>query len=780
MHSRCRNRRFQPLLLALAVLTPLSSAVAGTTYYVASTGVDTNAGSSTAPWRTLQRAANAVHAGDTVRVRAGTYAGFVLGWDFAQNGTATAAITFQADPGVVINTRNAKTADGINLEGCSYIVVTGFTVNNTTGTITRAGIRSVSSDAGNSSHVTISNNSCDANGTWGIFTSHVNDLLIAGNRSSHAHSQHGIYVSNACVRPVVRGNILWGNAACGLHMNGDLSQGGTGLITNALVENNVIYDNGLSGGSAINCDGVRSSLIRNNLIYNAHAAGISLYQIDAAGPSINNVITSNTIDMASNGRWALQIHDGSSGCVVFNNILLTHSTYRGSIHFSGAADLVGLACDYNILTTLASAVTPDDDTTDLSLAQWQARGFDRHSRSAQQTALFTGWTTGNYHLLGGSVALDMGTAALAAKPAPRTDLESKPRPTDYGYEPGCYEFPGLSIARAATATPNPVTANTTTLSALGADPRGESSLTYTWGPATANVPASVVFSANGSNAAKTVTATFSKAGSYPLQVTIRNWAGIAVTSPVTVTVQQTLTSLALSPAAATLLPGGSKTFTPLARDQFGNLLTSAPALTWTPGGGTITAAGVFTAGPMTGSFTLTADAAGKQSSAAILITTNKAQIGGGYIWSGLVTATGNEHRLAAPGVNDTITTTDVRLCPSDDALNAFEAAGILWSSPQTVTRIAYQNGDYDAASGVFCAAFSLQYSTDGVTWVNAAGWTCTPGYTYNSPYAGNTTYTWTGPALTVRGIRCAGQVHVVAPTPSPTSTFARVTEIRAY
>ena len=55
-------------------------------------------------------------------------------------------------------------------------------------------------------------------------------------------------------------------------MNGDVSLGGDGIISNALVENNVIYDNGLGGGSGINCDGVQDSVIRNNLIYNAHAS----------------------------------------------------------------------------------------------------------------------------------------------------------------------------------------------------------------------------------------------------------------------------------------------------------------------------------------------------------------------------------------------------------------------------------------------------------------------------------------------------------------------------
>jgi hypothetical protein len=79
---------------------------AGSTYYVSPGGSDTAAGTEGAPFRTIQRAASLVGAGDTVVVRAGTYAGFQLGWDFPQSGTAAQPITFKADPGAVIEGRN--------------------------------------------------------------------------------------------------------------------------------------------------------------------------------------------------------------------------------------------------------------------------------------------------------------------------------------------------------------------------------------------------------------------------------------------------------------------------------------------------------------------------------------------------------------------------------------------------------------------------------------------------------------------------------------------------
>jgi hypothetical protein len=105
-------------------------------------------------------------------------------------------------------------------------------------------------------------------------------------------------------------------------MNGDLSQGGNGLISGARIERNVIHGNGENGGSAINCDGVQESLIRNNLLYGNHASGISLYRIDVAEGAMNNGVVNNTIRMAPDGRWAINIKNRSTDNTVSNNILL--------------------------------------------------------------------------------------------------------------------------------------------------------------------------------------------------------------------------------------------------------------------------------------------------------------------------------------------------------------------------------------------------------------------------------------------------------------------------
>jgi hypothetical protein len=177
----------------LVVCVALARVAWAAQFVVSTSGSDANDGSAAHPWKTLQHAADAVAGGDSVSVVAGTYVGFSLGYGVPQNGTSSAPITFSAQPGVVINQVNANTADGIDLEGCSWIVVDGFEVTGAS----RAGIRSVLDGTTNARHVTIRHNNCHDNGTWGIFTSHVDDLLIQNNIGANSGSQHGIYVSNA-------------------------------------------------------------------------------------------------------------------------------------------------------------------------------------------------------------------------------------------------------------------------------------------------------------------------------------------------------------------------------------------------------------------------------------------------------------------------------------------------------------------------------------------------------------------------------------------------------
>ncbi|MBI4387017.1 MAG: hypothetical protein HY551_06515 [Elusimicrobia bacterium] len=175
------------------------------------------------------------------------------------------------------------------------------------------------------------------------------------------------------------------------------------------------------------------------------------------------------------------------------------------------------------------------------------------------------------------------------------------------------------VATPASASPNPVGGTTTSLSVLGADDGGEAALTYNWAT-TGAPPAPVTFGVNGTNAAKNTTAAFTKAGSYTFQVTLKDAAGLTAASNVTVTVNQTLTTITLSPPSATVPLGGTQQFAASALDQFGAAMAQPPAFTWTAGGGTVSTTGLYTAGSVAGTYAVTAAASGKNGSATITLT----------------------------------------------------------------------------------------------------------------------------------------------------------------
>jgi hypothetical protein len=104
-----------------------------------------------------------------------------------------------------------------------------------------------------------------------------------------------------------------------------------------------------------------------------------------------------------------------------------------------------------------------------------------------------------------------------------------------------------------------------------------------------------------------------------------------VTSTVAVTVNQTLTSIVVSPSSATVNVSATQQFTATARDQFSTNLTTQPSFTWTvSGGGSINASGLFTAGSTAGGpHTVTATSAAVNGTASVTVT------GGGSPCTGL-------------------------------------------------------------------------------------------------------------------------------------------------
>jgi hypothetical protein len=414
------------------------------TYYVAMTGSNAATGTVAAPWQTLQQAANTVKAGDTVVVRAGSYAGFIMGWNAPTAGTAAAPITFEADPAapvgsVVIDARDNETACGIDLEpGCNFITISGFTIqgggSGGIGTYPNKG-DGIKADGNNDS--ILNNTVTGVDYGFGIFAGNANNFLIQGNTISgtgnHGNSDygHGIYLADNTNGAVIRANVIHDNTYIGIHINGDIGDTGVapGLATNALIEDNIIYNNGQNG---INADGLASSTIRNNLIYGYQNYGICMYQIDAGAPSTNNTIVNNTIVSTVSGAGAaVRILDGGTGNSIVNNILLGGGNVAEDI---STDSMTGLASNYNVVS---GQFKNDDTGATQNLAQWQVLGHDTHSFTATASSLFANAAANNYQLVTGSPAVDKGTATGA----PAVDIVGTSRPQGAGYDIGAYELP---------------------------------------------------------------------------------------------------------------------------------------------------------------------------------------------------------------------------------------------------------------------------------------------------------------------------------------------------
>lgn len=133
---------FTTLLAPVLLATALVSAADAATLYVAPNGSDSNPGTESQPFRTIQRAANVVNPGDTVIVEDGIYTGTGVGTSCASStsrpvvclsrgGTSSAWVTFRArNPlGAKVNGDNNRSTHGFRfLSSANYIRVEGFDV----------------------------------------------------------------------------------------------------------------------------------------------------------------------------------------------------------------------------------------------------------------------------------------------------------------------------------------------------------------------------------------------------------------------------------------------------------------------------------------------------------------------------------------------------------------------------------------------------------------------------------------------------------------------------
>ncbi len=215
---------------------------------------------------------------------------------------------------------------GFRLLGNRYIVIEGFAIDG----FFDAGIqvRSAVDGSGNSSEITIRNNTVQRGNRFGIdinaekaVTVEANEII--GNLGSGLSIQSCVNAPplgtpdppprcrsgpSALIVPVVSNNRIGINGAEGIFFR-DAQRG--------VVQNNVVFSNGSAG---VTLRSAATFLVVNNLIYANGDEGLAIGSADL--PSPNATVLNNTL--YGNGQWGVEIGSGfaaSPGGLVVNNIV---------------------------------------------------------------------------------------------------------------------------------------------------------------------------------------------------------------------------------------------------------------------------------------------------------------------------------------------------------------------------------------------------------------------------------------------------------------------------
>jgi hypothetical protein len=403
----------------------------GSTYYVSTTGNDSNPGTQSAPWRTIGKAASTVtSAGSRVVVGAGSYAEDVA---LAKSGGAGSPIVFSGGGTATVRSVSLRAShlvlDGFIVSGATghcvaiYPALTDLAVeNNEITNCGRDGIRFVrpeNTGAAYSTAVTVRGNRIHGVGksdTWGnALTVYADGLLVENNDLSdtpndaidmwgprHAYRHNTIHdISN----PYGHHNdafqtwVIAGDGASGLP------------LTELMIERNTVRNIAGSNAHGIMAEGPghHDWAIRSNVW---HAVGSYGMIFGCCGsPGMLNVLVYNNTFVNVTGADTVQYQAGATGKVA-NNIFYNS---RNPLYISSGSSA---AHDYN----LSGGSTP--------------RLSEAHAVNADP--LFVN-NSGNFHLQNGSPAIDGGDDGSLISPVRSQDLDGDP--TMRVADIGAYEAP---------------------------------------------------------------------------------------------------------------------------------------------------------------------------------------------------------------------------------------------------------------------------------------------------------------------------------------------------
>jgi hypothetical protein len=404
-------------LIALCIIMLCPMALANI-YLVSTLGNDANPGSDSAPFRTIQRAADSASAGDTILVASGRYAEYVI---VPRSGAIDAPITFQASGNVVL--------PGFSISGTDYITIKGFEItsfgssvsgtyaiylrstkgvtiqdnhiHDTESTCIRMDLNDLSD------HTVIRNNTISHCGYSGI-QALGDHLLIDGNDISHADN----FIQIEARYSVIRDNVFRDAYLTDWQPPGDPHIDGIETSPSSddqpnqhvLIENNWMYnatDPHTHFMLLRNIDGnaVSDVILRRNRVSNIGSGFIVLSDNVVGARIYHNTIASDVI--ASKEYEDLVIGANCPKAKVINNIFYDNVENNGFVFYLDQSSLPGFFASSNL------AYLPECGSSCI----WQSTLFPYIDTILNQNPRFVS-ATGNFdlRLQAGSPAIDAGGA----------------------------------------------------------------------------------------------------------------------------------------------------------------------------------------------------------------------------------------------------------------------------------------------------------------------------------------------------------------------------------
>jgi hypothetical protein len=266
---------------SLVVLFACISGAFGQTnssFYVSTTGADSNPGTQTAPWRTVQHAVDTARAGSTVNVRGGVYEELV---SIKASGNATDGyITFRSYPGeTAVLDAEHFTPSGrqgvLTIHNQSYVRIEGFEIRNFRTAEHRLAPLGISV-MGSGSHIELLKNNVH----------HIEQTFNGRDAPGHGGNGFGIAVYGTDAKTPISDLVIDGNDVHNLQTGSSESLVVNGNVTNFRITHNVVHDNNNIGIDVIGfertapdpaVDQARDGVVSDNLVYNITSRGNPAY-----------------------------------------------------------------------------------------------------------------------------------------------------------------------------------------------------------------------------------------------------------------------------------------------------------------------------------------------------------------------------------------------------------------------------------------------------------------------------------------------------------------------